>query len=197
MFKIITFLIDSSIVIESRDNNENRFHLHDGDISDRITISVNLFYMLSEIYDRFYDSTSKRFEFMPQELFTESINKILHEYSPSTLKLLKSFDIKNYDFIYQHLQSFLIDEKQHNQEKYLFTAFITSKSKKNFAANLIAASFIILHCRLARILYDQPESFQELYIVLLMKIDERLLIENAINLENMSEEKSKKISSSD
>lgn len=153
--------------------------------------------MFSEIYDRFFDSTSKRFEFIPQELFTEGVNKILHEYSPSTLKLLKSYDIKNYDFIYQHLQSFLINEKQHNQEKYLFTAFITTKSKRNFAINLIATSLIMLHCRLAHILNDQPESFQELYIVLLMKIDERLLIENTINLEKKSEDKIRKMSSLD
>ena len=153
--------------------------------------------MFFELYDRFIDSSSPKFEFIPLDIFTESINKILHEYSPSTLKLLKSYNIKNLDFIYQYIQSFLIDEKQHNQEKYLFTSFITAKFKGNFAVNLVAASFIMLHYRLAHSLYDHPDSFQELYIDLLMKIDERLLIENTTNLEKISDEKFIKTDESD
>lgn len=145
--------------------------------------------MFSEIYDRFIDSSSSRYEFISQEQFTDSVNEILRQSSPSTLKLLESFGINNYNFIYIYLQSFLIGAKLSSHEKYLFTAFVTAKSKRKFAVNLIAASFIMLHCRLANVLSDNPEAFQELYIALLMKIDERLLVENAKILEKLSEKK--------
>ena len=143
--------------------------------------------MFSEIYDRFIDSSSSRYEFISQEQFTDRVNEILRQ--SSTLKLLESFGINNYNFIYIYLQSFLIGAKLSSHEKYLFTAFVTAKSKRKFAVNLIAASFIMLHCRLANVLSDNPEAFQELYIALLMKIDERLLVENAKILEKLSEKK--------
>lgn len=183
LYQIISFLIDSSIICENKLNTENHFYLHNGDVSDRENISVILFSMFSELYDRFIDSSNPRFNFVTKETFTESVNEILADIAPSTLQLIKQFEITNYDFIFPYVQSFLAIGRIQSDERYLFTAIITAKSPQNFIASLIATSFIMLHCRLAKIPFNQPDTFKEIFTALLIKIDVRLLLSNARSIQ--------------
>ncbi|OHS93725.1 hypothetical protein TRFO_39993 [Tritrichomonas foetus] len=187
MYRIVSFLIDTSIIIESN-NEENLFYLKDGGLSDRKSISVEIFYMFSELYDRYFDPNGSKYVFCDEQQITTGVNEILKEHSPSTLQLLQSFKINHYDFVFPFVRSFFISGRIPTDGEYLFTAFIASKDPIKHAQCMIATSFILLHGRLSSIPLNQIDMFKEIYMALMMKLEVRLLLNNSDVLEKTLEE---------
>ena len=180
---VLTFLLDSAVVLETK--GENQFHMQDGDTADYLTISVTMFNILSELYDRYLNESSPKYIFTSEDLLYEDINKILEQHSPSTLKLIQSYGVKSYNFLLPTIFSFFTSGRVQNEAEYLFTAFISSRDPVDYVECIIASSFILLHKRLSLLNLAQTDAFQEAYTAFLMKIDARLLISNTTNLENM------------